>query len=100
MRFGLVSPRGKVLATGEIPDAFAGEPQVLVWRGLTYLREPEYPTVVQEMPLYREVLGQALEYYGAQPVAEAAQLWTTPTAISHRIGVEPRPAGDTWPLPR
>jgi len=98
MKFGLISPRGKPLAEGETRDAFAGGPQVLTWRGLTYLREPE--PAPDGRILFREVLGQALEYYEATPTESAAQLWTTPTAISRRIGVEPRPGGDTWPLPK
>lgn len=102
MKFVLVALSGKPVAEGILADAFAGRPLVLTWRGETFvhfhrLEDPNRRFEDDEVLVFAECLGQALEYFQATPIRTEPTTWSSPTALGQRAArpLVPSPAGPT-----
>jgi hypothetical protein len=90
VKFVLHTAGGVPIGEGRMSEPLTGPPVVLIWRGDTFLVQPErFESEGKGIP-YRQTTGHLLDHFQATPIRGAPSVWSSPTAIG-RLAAEQRP---------
>lgn len=84
MRFVLINLAGYAEAEGILPQFAVGEPQVLTWRGRSFVVDGAGESQGETAIAFRERWGHALGHFDALSINGPPVVWSSPTALGQR----------------